>query len=195
MPDQPVQSRTRNDLFDPARGFARGRPGWMFGLWYLVKCVFFLSPLPWPGAWRTLLLRRFGAKVGAGVRWKPRVNIHFPWKLTVGDHTWVGEEVCIYNFEPVTIGAHCCLSQRAFLCAGNHDYRRPDMAYRNAPITLEDGVWIGAQSFVAPGLTIGTDVVVTAGSVVTRDLPAGMICQGNPCVPVRPRWPDTRPAA
>ena len=188
-------SRVRNDQFDASRGFSLGRPGWVFALWYLVKCVFFLSPLPWPSGWRSRLLRRFGAKVGEGVYWKPRVNVHFPWKLTVGDHTWVGEEVCIYNFEPVTVGAHCCLSQRAFLCAGNHDYRRPDMAYRNAPITLGDGVWIGAQSFVAPGLTIGTDAVVTAGSVVVRDLPAGMVCQGNPCLPVRNRWPETNPAA
>jgi putative colanic acid biosynthesis acetyltransferase WcaF len=43
---------------------------------------------------------------------------------------------------------------------------------------------------VAPGLTIGTDAVVTAGSVVVRDLPAGMVCQGNPCVPVRPVGPE-----
>ena len=67
----------------------------MFALWYLVKCMLFLSPLPWPPGWRFRLLRGFGAKVGRGVYWKPRVNVHFPWKLTVGDHTWVGEEVFI----------------------------------------------------------------------------------------------------
>ena len=191
MIPQATESRVRLDLFDARRGFNRGRSAAVFASWYLLKCVFFLSPLPWPSAWRSILLRWFGAKVGRRVYWKPRVNVHFPWKLTVGDYCWVGEEVCIYNFEPVTIGSHCCLSQRALLCAGNHDYRRPDMAYRNAPITLANGVWIGAQSFVGPGISIGTDAVVAAASVVTRDLPVGMVCQGNPCVPIRRRWSET----
>lgn len=181
-------SKVRLDQFDPRFRFSRGRPVWVFLLWYFLKCVFFLSPIPWPAELRSILLRWFGATVGSRVYWKPRVNIHFPWKLTVGDHCWVGEEVCIYNFEPVTIGSHCCLSQRVMVCCGNHDYRRPDMAYRNAPITLADGVWIGAQSFLGPGLTVGVDTDVAAGSVVTSDLPAGLVCQGNPCIAVRRRW-------
>jgi putative colanic acid biosynthesis acetyltransferase WcaF len=123
---------------------------------------------------------------------KPRVNVHLPWKLEIGDYTWVGEEVCILNFEPVKIGNHCCLSQRTFLCAGNHDYSKPEMPYRNEPITIEDGAWVGAQVFVAPGVTIRTEAVVTAGSVVTKNQPAGTVCGGNPCVPLRLRWPAQR---
>ena len=86
------------------------------------------------------LLRLFGAKIGRAVYLKPRVNIHFPWKLSIGDHTWIGEEVEIYNFEPVSVGSNCCLSQRTFFCAANHDYTDPAMSYRNAPIIVEDGV-------------------------------------------------------
>lgn len=184
----PEKSRVRLDLFSARTGLDRGCSRWVEVLWHLVKCMFFLSPLPYPSALKRGILRCFGAGVGKGVVIKPRVNIHFPWKLAVGDHTWIGEEVFILNFEPVRIGSHCCISQRTFLCAGNHDYRRPEMPYRNAPITLEDGVWIGAQSFVGPGVSIRTDAVVTAGSVVTRDLPAGRICSGNPCVPGDLRW-------
>jgi putative colanic acid biosynthesis acetyltransferase WcaF len=136
------------------------------------------------------MLRWFGAKVGQGVYIKPRVNIHLPWKLAIGDHTWIGEEVFILNFEPVTIGEHCCISQRAFLCTGNHDYRDPAMSYRNAPITIGPGAWVGAQVFVAPGVTVGSEAVVTAGSVVVTDLPAAMVCSGNPCAPRKPRWKD-----
>jgi putative colanic acid biosynthesis acetyltransferase WcaF len=153
-----------------------------------VKVAFFLSPLPFPSGPKCAVLRWFGASVGKGVIIKPRINIHFPWKLTIGDFAWIGEEVFILNFEPVSIGAHCCVSQRVFLCTGNHDYRVPNMPYRNRPICVEDGAWVGAQVFVGPGITIGTDTVVTAGSIVTRSLPSGMVCAGNPCSPLRPRW-------
>jgi len=133
-------------------------------------------------------LKFFGARIGKGVVIKPRVNIHFPWKLTIGDHAWIGEEVFLLNFEPIIIGRHCCISQRAFLCTGNHDYRQPSMPYRNRPITIEDGAWVGAQVFVSPGVTIGIDAVIAAGSVVTRSQPAYVVCSGNPCAVVRNRW-------
>jgi putative colanic acid biosynthesis acetyltransferase WcaF len=156
--------------------------------WYLTKVVFFLSALPYPRRLKLFLLRRFGAEVGEGVYIKPRVNIHMPWRLRIGEYAWIGEEVFILNFEVVNIGAHACISQRAFLCTGNHDYRDPHMPFRNRPTTVGDGAWVGAQVFVAPGVTIAEEAVVTAGSVVTSDLPAGMVCSGNPCVPVKRRW-------
>jgi len=187
-------TRVRNDLFDPRQGLDRGRPVWVEAAWYVAKCCFFLSPLPWPSALKRALLRLFGASIGQRVYLKPRLNIHFPWKLRIGDHAWIGEEVFILNFEPVIIEAHCCISQRAFLCAGNHDYRTPEMSYRNRPITVKEGAWVGAQVFVAPGVSIGSEAVITAGSVVTRSQPARMVCGGNPCVPLKPRWPVDRAA-
>lgn len=177
----------RLDRFDSAKGLDRGRSRLTEACWYLVKCVFFLSPLPWPMKWKRSLLRRFGAAVGRAVVIKPRINIHFPWKLSIGDHTWLGEEVFILNFEPVAIGAHVCISQRSFLCTGNHDFRDPEFSYRNAPIRVGDGTWIGAQCFVAPGVSIGSETVVGAGSVVTKDLSSGWICRGNPCIPISER--------
>jgi putative colanic acid biosynthesis acetyltransferase WcaF len=181
-------TRICNDLFDARRGLNRGRSKPVEALWYLLKCFLFLTPLPVPSSIKCSILRWFGAHVGRGVVIKPRVNIHFPWRLSIGDHTWIGEEVFILNFEPVTIGAHCCLSQRAFVCTGNHDYREPDMPYRNRPIVIEDGAWIGAQSFVSPGVTIGSEAVITVGSIVTENQPAQMICSGNPCAQVKARW-------
>jgi putative colanic acid biosynthesis acetyltransferase WcaF len=185
-----MTTRVRNDLFDPSRGLNRGRATAVEGLWYLVKRIFFLSAMPWPSRLRVWWLRRFGAEVGTGVVIKPRVNIHLPWKLVLGDHSWIGEEVFILNFEPVTIGAHACISQRAFLCTGNHNYRDPAMSYRNKPIAIGAGAWIGALSFVGPGVVVGVDAVATAGSMVLGDLPAGMVCSGNPCVPMKSRWTE-----
>ncbi len=160
----------------------------MEALWHIVKCLVFLSPLPWPSRMKCALLRCFGAKIGKGVYLKPRVNIHLPWKLAIGDYTWIGEEVFILNFEPVSIGKHCCISQRAFLCTGNHNYFKVDMSYRNRAITVSDGAWVGAQVFVGPGVLVGTDSVLAAGSVACKPVPEGMVCAGNPCQPIRPRW-------
>jgi putative colanic acid biosynthesis acetyltransferase WcaF len=184
------RSRVRIDLFNNRKGFDLGRPRFLFLLWYAVKCIFFLSPLPWPSRLKSWILRCFGAGIGRGVYWKPRVNVHIPWKLKVGDYTLVGEEVCIMNFAPVAIGAQCCLSQRCFLSAANHDHRSPEMEYRHAPIVLEDGVWVGACAFVGPGVIIGVDAFITAMSLVTRSLEGGWVYSGNPCAPVRRRWTE-----
>ena len=178
-------TRVRNDLFDGRPDLDRGRARWVEALWYLLKCVFFLSALPWPGSLKRGMLRGFGAKIGRGVYIKPRVNIHFPWKLEIGDHSWIGEEVFLLNFEPIVIGAHCCISQRAFLCTGNHDFRQPNMPYRNRAIRIEDGAWVGAQAFVGPGVTVGAEAVIAAGSVVTKDIPPYSVAVGNPARIIR----------
>ncbi|MEQ1850133.1 MAG: WcaF family extracellular polysaccharide biosynthesis acetyltransferase [Chthoniobacteraceae bacterium] len=183
-------TRVRLDQFRPDAELERGRSRWFEALWYLCKCAFFLSALPWPNRLKCSLLRCFGATVGEGVVIKPRVNIYFPQKLVIGSHSWIGEEVFILNLERIEIGGHCCISQRAFLCTGNHDYRDPVFPYRGAAITVEDGAWIGAAVFVGPGIRIGAEAVAAAGSVVTADLPGAMICAGNPCVPVKKRWKD-----
>lgn len=187
---QPVSSRVRNDLFDPRKSFDLGRPRILFVIWHLLKIFFFLSSFPWPSTFKSWLLRLFGAQVGQCVYWKPRVNVHIPWNLKVGDYTWVGEEVCIINFAPIAIGAHCCLSQRSFLCSGNHDYRSPHMQYRHAPIVLADGVWVGAGAFIGPGVTVGPDAVITAMSLANRSLEGAWVYAGQPCAPVRPRSLD-----
>jgi putative colanic acid biosynthesis acetyltransferase WcaF len=187
-----MATRIRHHEYNARREYDRGRPLWFEALWYGVKCVFFLSPVPWPAVVRRVFARAFGAKIGRNVYIKPRVNIHFPWRLTIGDHSLIGEEVFILNFETVTIGQQCCLSQRAFLCAGNHDYKDPLFPYRNAPIVLGDGVWIGAQSFVGPGVRVADEAVVCAGSVVTTDLAKAMVCAGNPCTPKKLRWPEKK---
>lgn len=179
---------TRLDLFNPQKGLERGRPKTVEVIWYLFKRIFFLTSFPWPNFIQLAILRLFGAKVEKGINIKPRVNIHLPWKLSIGHNSWLGEEVFILNFEPVSIGANACISQRVFLCTGNHDYRAEDFAFRNAPISIAAGAWIGAQSFVGPGVKVGKECVVTAGSIVTSDMPENQICSGNPCKPLKARW-------
>lgn len=183
-------TRMRLDHFDVSRTLDRGRPVIVEVAWYFCKMAFFLSALPWPSALKRALLRFFGAKIGAGVVFKPRVNIYLPWRLEIGSHCWIGEEVFILNYAEVRIGSHACISQRAFLCTGNHDYRDPEFAFRGGPISVGDGAWIGAAVFLAPGVSVGDEAVVGAGSVVLKDLPPGMICSGNPAEPRSARWKD-----
>ena len=179
---------TQLDLFDSRKGLDRGKLKIIEMIWYFSKRAFFLTSFPWPNTIQLTVLKVFGAKVGRKINIKPRVNIHLPWKLEIGDHTWIGEEVFILNFEPVTIGSNVCISQRAFLCTGNHDYRADDFAFRNAPLSIADGGWIGAQCFVGPGVNIGREAVATAGSVINQSLPENKICTGNPCIPIKDRW-------
>ncbi|WCT13840.1 WcaF family extracellular polysaccharide biosynthesis acetyltransferase [Mucilaginibacter jinjuensis] len=170
------------------KGFNRGASKAKETVWYLLKMLFFLSAFPYPSSFKVKLLRLFGAKVGKGLVIKPRVNIHFPWKLNIGNDVWIGEEAMLLNFELLTIGNDVCVSQRAFLCGGNHNYKDPTMPYRNGTITLKDGSWVGASCFIAPGVTIGVDTVVSAGSVITSDLNSNSIYKGNPAVFIKERW-------
>lgn len=144
------------------------------------------SWFPFTG-FKRFLLRLFGAKIGKGVVIKPCVNIKYPWKLSIGNHTWIGENVWIDNLDTVTIGNNCCLSQGVFLLCGNHDYKSSNFDLKVSPIILEDGVWIGAKAIVCPGITASTHAVLTVGSVATKNLDAYAIYSGNPAARIKDR--------
>lgn len=179
---------TRLDTFNRHHKFRRDRSVFVNALWYFTKCFLFLTVVPWPSWLKVYVLRLFGANVGLGIIIKPRTNIHFPWKLTLGDFVWLGEEVNIINFAEVRIGSHACISQQVFLCAAGHDYRDPAFSYRNAPIFIGNGVWLQARVFVCPGVSVCDEAVVTVCSIVKNDLPANSVCTGNPATPQGLRW-------
>ena len=175
----------RLDRFDNA-GFDRGRPRWVEGLWRLLQALLFHSPLPGSG-WRATLLRAFGARVGRGVVIKPGVMVTFPWKLAIGDFSWLGERAWIDNLAEVDIGSHCCISQGAYLCTGNHRWDAAAFDLAAAPIRIEAQCWIGAMARVGPGVTCGEGAVLTLGSVATANLAEWRIYEGVPAVEIRHR--------
>ena len=160
--------------------FHRGAPSWKEALWLLVRGVFFQTFVPWPSSVRVAWLRAFGAHVGAGVVVRANVNVSFPWRLRVGDHVWIGDDVGILSLAEVAIEGNVCISQRAYLCTGSHDYRREDFKLVTRPITVRAGAWVAAAAFIAPGVEIGAGAVVAAGSVVTADVPPDTLVRGNP---------------
>jgi putative colanic acid biosynthesis acetyltransferase WcaF len=156
-------------------------------IWYCVNIIFFKNPFNILSSVKVTLLRWFGARLGTGVVIKPSVNIKFPWKLRVGDHTWIGEAVWIDNLSDVIIGSHVTISQGSLLLTGSHDHRKTSFDFLSSPIVLEDGVWVGANAVVARGVTCGSHCILGIGSVAEKDLEPYTIYKGNPAVPVLKR--------
>lgn len=175
----------RLDTYD-CSSFNRGRPRWIEALWLVTECLFVGSPLP-GAAHRRWLLRLFGARIGQGVEIKPRVRVKFPWKLTIGDYSWIGESVWIDNLADVKIGSHCCISQCAYLCTGSHDWSKPSFNLITASIEIKDGTWICARSIVGPGVEAGEGSVLSLGSVATSDLIPWSIYSGVPAAKIKTR--------
>lgn len=157
------------------------------GLWYMVNACFINAYFLPFSFFKRFLLRLFGAKIGKGVIIKPKVNIKYPWKLTVGDYCWIGEYVWIDNLADVKIGDNVCISQGAMLLCGNHDYKSSTFDLIVKEIILEEGVWIGAKSVVTPGTHCQSHAVLTVGSIAKGSLGAYTIYSGNPAVEVKKR--------
>ena len=155
-------------------------------LWGVGKLFFRFSPRPCFG-WRRFVLRCLGATVGRNVNTYPSTRIYFPWNLTVGDWSALGEDVFIYNLGPVTLGEKVTVSHRAHLCAGTHDYTQPDLPLLKPPIEIKNQAWICAEAFVGPGVTVGEGAVVGARAVVMKNVEPWTVVVGNPAREIKKR--------
>ncbi len=156
-------------------------------LWLLVWHGFYrFLPRQLRGV-RLAILRAFGATLAPTVNIRPSARIWHPWLLTMGEHSCLADEVVIYNLGPVIIGNHTVISQNSYVCAGSHDYTKPNLPLTRPTIRIGSGVWICAHAFIGPGVTIGDNAIVGAASCVSKDVPANMIVAGNPAQTVRER--------
>ena len=156
-------------------------------LWMIVNVIFFNNGLAVLGKLKCTLLRLFGATIGERVVIKPSVNIKYPWFLHVGNDVWIGEKVWIDNLSLVRIGNNVCISQGSFLLTGNHDYKKTGFDLIVKPISIEDGVWLGAKSIVCAGVNCKSHSVLAVASVATKDLEPFSINQGAPSEKIRLR--------
>ncbi|MBE9199426.1 MULTISPECIES: WcaF family extracellular polysaccharide biosynthesis acetyltransferase [unclassified Nodularia (in: cyanobacteria)] len=167
--------------------YTPGAPYWKQLLWYFLG-----SPLV-ESSWLPIssvkvgTLRIFGASIGQGVRIKPGVRVKFPWRLSLGDYVWIGEDTWIDNLADVTIESHVCLSQGVYLCTGNHNWSDPNFELKIAPIYLQESSWIAAKSVIGPGVTVGRGAVLTLGGVAAKSLASMTIYAGNPAQPIKER--------
>jgi putative colanic acid biosynthesis acetyltransferase WcaF len=178
-PDLDIAANRSARKYDPAELIRRV-------LWGIGAVVFRWTPRLLYGV-RNGLLRLFGAEVGPNVRIHPRATIYFPWNLTIGDWSSVGEDALIYNLGPVTIGEQVTISQRTHLCAGTHDATDPAMPLQKPPINVGNQAWVCADAFVGPGVTIGDGVVIGARSVVVDDIDEWTVVAGNPAEYIKQR--------
>ncbi|MGE9271129.1 MAG: WcaF family extracellular polysaccharide biosynthesis acetyltransferase [Verrucomicrobiales bacterium] len=163
-----------------ATGFERGASRLREGLWWVIRSIFFAPWFPVPSAMKVFWLRAFGAKIGDGVVIRSRVHISFPWRLEIGDFVWIGDEVSILSLDRVVIGSNCCISQRAYLCTGSHDFSKDSFDLQTAPIVIEDECWVSAMAFVGPGVSMRSGSRCLAGAVVVREVPRGATVSGVP---------------
>ncbi|MGB5963403.1 MAG: hormogonium polysaccharide biosynthesis acetyltransferase HpsU [Coleofasciculaceae cyanobacterium] len=163
--------------------YDRGRPGWLVLLWWLVQAIAFPLSLHTFNNFRCWLLRLFGAKIGTGVIIRPTARFTYPWKVEIGDYSWIGDDVVFYSLDLIKLGSHCVISQECYLCTGSHNIQDSAFALITAPITIGNGVWVATDCFIAPGICIGANAVIGAKSSVFKNIPAQQVCWGTPAQP------------
>jgi len=161
-------------------------------VWSIVGATLFsLSPKPFH-AWRSFLLRCFGAKVGRGAHVYPKVKIWAPWNLELQDECGIANGAILYSQGKISVGYRAIISQGAHICTGTHDYTKAGHPLVTMPIRIGSHAWVAAEAFVHPGIVIGEGCVIGARAVVTKDMPGWMVCAGHPCKPLKQRVMESK---
>jgi putative colanic acid biosynthesis acetyltransferase WcaF len=156
-------------------------------LWAIVWMLFFYPSPKSFHKWRAFLLRIFGGKVGRGVHVYPSAKIWAPWNLELDDECGIANGVTLYSQGKIFIGKRTVISQGAHLVTGTHDYTKYGFPLITFSIHIGSNVWVAAEAFIHPGITIGDGCIIGARSVVTTDMPEWKVCAGHPCKPIKQR--------
>ena len=177
--------------FKVTKGF-RGRSKVVVQLWWIVENTFFAMSPQFLYGWRRFLLRLFGAQVGRGVLIRSTAKFTYPWKVSIGDYSWIGEQTVFYSLDEIRIGTHVAIAHGVYFNTGLHDYTKKKFTILSKKIIIGDECWITNDVYIAPGVIIGRGTVIGARSSVYKDLPANKVCIGNPAKIVRNRVPTTQ---
>ncbi|MCW2576252.1 MAG: acetyltransferase [Modestobacter sp.] len=173
----------------PGSGETWDAPAWKVYAWGLVELLLVSNPWQISSRLRRAALVAFGARIGDGVLLRPRLRVRFPWKLTIGDRSWIGEDVWLHNQDQLTIGSDAVVSQGTFVTTGSHAHRR-DMALITSPVVIGDGAWVTARCVVLGGSRIGVSALVTPNTVVSGEVPDGMVYGTAAGTVLRPRFAE-----
>ena len=165
----------------------RGRSKVIVQLWWIVDFWFFKPSPQIMYGWRRWLLRLFGAKIGRNVIIRPTVVVTYPWKVSVGENSMIGDNVNIYSLGEIDIGSNVVISQKSYLASASHEYDKIDFPIWSKKITIKDGCWLATDVYIGPGVTIGKNTVVGARSSVFKDLPSNKVCLGSPAKEIKDR--------
>lgn len=137
---------------------------------------------------RMQVLRQLLGQVGENCVINPQFRCDYGCNIRMGENVFINYNCVILDCAPVTFGDNVFIAPNCGFYTAGHPVDYPT---RNAllefakPITVGDNVWIGGNVVVLPGVTIGSDSVIGAGSVVSRDIPENVVAVGNPCRPIR----------
>jgi len=165
----------------------RGRSKITTQIWWIIESTLFrMSPQVLYG-WRRFLLRLFGAKIGKGVLIRSSVKCTYPWKVSIGDYSWIGENSVLYSLGNIHIGNNVAIAHGVYFNTGFHNYKENSFDIASKPILVEDEVWITNDVYISPGVIIGKGCVIGARSSVYKNMPKGWVCYGNPAKPIKKR--------
>ncbi|MCL9660784.1 WcaF family extracellular polysaccharide biosynthesis acetyltransferase [Paenibacillus hunanensis] len=185
-------TQIRLDQYSQAE-YSRGKPGWYCLIWWFVQGTLFRFSLHNMYGWRRFLLNLFGAKLAPGVRVRASAKFTYPWKVTIGEHSWIGDDVEFYSLDEIIIGSQCVISQNTYLCTGSHKLSDPTFGLITKPIVIKDGAWVASDVFVYPGITIHELGVAGARSTVVKDIPRNEVHIGFPAAFFKHRFPKEEP--
>ena len=149
----------------------------MWDLCWTLFCQWTPKPL---NRWRLFWLSQFGCKIIGRPFVHQRARIQIPWHITLHDRVSIGDRANLYSLGEIEVGPRAVVAQEAYLCTGTHDFSDVDMPLQTSKITIEADVFLGARTFVLPGLRIGEGAVIGACSLVTKDVPPWSMWAGAP---------------
>lgn len=156
-------------------------------LWGICWLVLY-RPSPRPlHVWRAMLLRLFGAKLGAKCHFYPGSKIWAPWNLRCEDRVTLADGAEVYNPSPITFGSHAIVSQGAYICGATHLYNEPEFRLVSFPMRIGAFAWICARAMVSPGVNVGDGAILGLGSIATKDLEPFGVYAGAPARKVKER--------
>jgi putative colanic acid biosynthesis acetyltransferase WcaF len=156
-------------------------------LWNVCWALFYrTSPRPLH-AWRSVLLRLFGAQLGPNCHFYPASRIWAPWNLICADQVSAADGAEIYNPAPLHFGSHAIVSQGAYICGATHDMDDPAFPLLAYSAFIGPYAWVCARAVVSPGVNLGEGAVLGLGSVATRDLEPWGVYGGVPAKKIRER--------
>lgn len=156
-------------------------------LWNCVYHIMFRPSPRWFFAWRVMLLRAWGAKIGKNCHIYPKAQIWAPWNLVCGDVVAIADDAIIYNPKLISLGSYSIISQQAYLCGATHDYNSMSFPLISAPIEIGDYSWICARATVQMGVKVEDGAVLGLGGIATKNLDAWCVYAGVPARKVKER--------
>lgn len=170
--------------------YSRGRNSLVVLIWWFIQSTIFRFSLHNMYGWRNFLLRFFGAEIGQSVKVRSSAKFTYPWKVSIGDYSWIGDNVQFYSLDHIHVGKNCVISQESYLCTGSHNMKDPAFSLITKPVIIKDGAWIASDVFVCPGVVVHEMGVAGARSTVTKDIPVNEVHVGYPAKFLKKRFED-----